>query len=279
MIRRCLFAALSLALLSGIAHAQGKQPYVPWSGDFEEAVKEAEARNLPIVVFFLRDNDDDCEKWQREIIRDPVLIKHVEEFALGVVAAKETHYENEVIDPRTGETLKVCSIYKTIPCAKHIAAARQAGKALKFEQEPMAFVCDSSGAEVFKMNSLIGGEYKAAIDEVIKKSGLRPLTGSALRKLEAGLLKGDAKLSKGKFRDALKAYTKTLEDEKTPELVKARAQARLDALQAAVFAAVEEAKALEPNKAKGALKKLAKEVEGFEQAKAALDAALSELGG
>jgi hypothetical protein len=52
---------MMVCVAAGAAHAQGKKNWVPgqgidWQGDWDAAVKEATARNVPIHVAVHKDN-------------------------------------------------------------------------------------------------------------------------------------------------------------------------------------------------------------------------------
>ena len=94
---------------------------------------------------------------------------------------------------------------------------------------------------------------------------------------EALLRKAEERAEKGKYKDALKAYQKVLQNKKVPEFVKARARARIVTLGAAATEAVQEAQGLPPAKVKRALQKLLRDLEGLDEAEARAEAALAEL--
>ena len=76
MTARCLLIALSLLLLSGSAHGQATGR-VGFTGTWEEAVAEAQVRNVPIVIFFLLQNDEDGSFDENEM-STPVEFQRIE---------------------------------------------------------------------------------------------------------------------------------------------------------------------------------------------------------
>lgn len=211
------------------------------------------------------------------LFHNQVFVDHISEFAVAVIGHHATHEEVEQVDRRTGAKRKVCPIYGSIPCQAHQTSYSQAGDKFDFKGVPASFVCDSSGAMVSKVSGQAPQQFIEALNQAQQKIGKPPLRGSQVMKLERDLLKGDAALRKGKFKDALKSYQEVADDEKVPEFVRKKANKRVEEVVPAALKAIEEAKALEGAKAKRALKKLEKELADIEEAKAALEEALAEL--
>lgn len=211
------------------------------------------------------------------LFHNPTFVQHISEFAVAAIGHHEGHTEETRPDPLTGVPRQVCPHYGSIPCQAHQVTYQQAGNAFEFRGVPASFVCDSTGKMLQKLSGQSPQAFITALNEAQQTIGKAPITGSMLRKMEKGLYKGDVKLRKGKFKDALKAYTSVAEDEDALDMVKAKAAKRIEALTAAAQAAVDEAASLEPRKAKRALKKLLRELDGFEEAHAACEEALNAL--
>lgn len=210
------------------------------------------------------------------LFHNPMFVNYVSENAVAAVGHSEGHTEVERVDPLTGQPAKVCPNYGTIPCSAHQAVYSQAGNKFQFNTVPKSFVCDSSGTKVAED---CDGSPQQVIDALTKAQqqiGKKPITGSAILRMERDLYRGDAEAKKNKFAAALKLYQGVAGEEKHPEFVREKAQARVAALAQQALAAVEAAQA-EPKKAKKELKKLLKELNGLEQAKEAAEAALAEL--
>ena len=210
------------------------------------------------------------------LFHNPMFVNYVSENAVAAVGHTEGHTEVERVDPQTGQKSKVCPNYNTIPCSAHQAVYQQSRNAFNFSGVPSSFVCDSSGKELFKD---CDGSPQQVIDALTKAQqqiGKKPVTGSMLQKMERDLWKGDAEARKAKFAAALKLYQGVAEDEKSLDLVREKARARVTALGKQALEAVEAAKADE-KKAKTQLKKLVKDLEGLDEAKQAAEAALAEL--
>jgi len=211
------------------------------------------------------------------LFHNPTFVQHIAEFAVAAIGHHEGHTEETRPDPMTGAPREVCPVYESIPCQAHQVTYQQAGNAFEFSGVPASFVTDSSGKMLQKLSGQSPQTFISALNEAQQTIGKRPVTGSMLAKMAKGLLQGDAKLRKGKYGDALEAYQKVAEDQEVLEMIRTRAAKRIEALGAAVQAAVEEAAALEPRKAKRALKKLLKQLDAFEEARAACEEALGAL--
>jgi hypothetical protein len=60
-MKQTVIALMFVCAAAGAAHAQGKKNWVPgqgidWQGDWDAAVKEATARNVPIHIAVHKDN-------------------------------------------------------------------------------------------------------------------------------------------------------------------------------------------------------------------------------
>lgn len=210
------------------------------------------------------------------LFHNPQFVNYVSENAVACVGHQEGHTEADRVDPLTGQSMKSCPHYESIPCSAHQAVYSQAGGKFEFSSVPKSFVCDASGKMVAED---CDGSPQAVIDALTKAQqqiGKPPITGSAIRRMERDLYKGDADARKGKFASALKLYQGVAEEEKNPAFVREKATARVAALGQQALAAVEAAKG-DPKKAKRELKKLVKELAGLEEAKQAAEAALAEL--
>ncbi len=211
------------------------------------------------------------------LFHNQVFVDHVSEFAVAVVGHREAHEEVEQVDPRTGVKRTVCPVYGSIPCQAHQTSMSQARGSFDFSGVPASFVCDSSGKLVSKVSGMAPQKFIEALNEAQQKIGKAPLRGSQVMKMERDLLKGDVALRKGKFGDALESYKEVADDEDVPEFVRKKANKRVEGVVPAALKAIEEAKALDGSKAKRALKKLARECDDIEEAKAAVEEALAEL--
>lgn len=210
------------------------------------------------------------------LFHNPQFVNYINEWAVAAIGHSGKHSEVDHVDRRTRKKSKVCPNYNTIPCSSHQDVSSGASSIREGRGMPQSFVCDNEGKKVKKFRASSPASVIAALQEAQKKIGKKPITGSMIRKLEAGLYKGDKALRKGKFKKALKAYNKVKGGKKTPEFVKAKAEKRIEALKEAALTAVKEAQGLPGKKAKSKLKKLLKEFKDLEEAREAAKEALKE---
>jgi hypothetical protein len=145
---------------------------------------------------------------------------------------------------------------------------------------PASFVCDSSGKQLEKVGGMSPQKFIDSLKAAQVTIGKPPITGSMIAKWTKDVIKGDQLTAKGKFGKALKSYQKVAENDDAPAFVRAQGAAKIEGLKATVMAAIEEAAALEPKKAKKALKKIQREVKkDMPDAKTAVDEALANLEG
>ena len=210
------------------------------------------------------------------LFHNPVFVQHISEFAVAAIGHSNGHQEVEAVDPRTGQKRQVCPIYGSIPCSAHQATSSQARGNFEFKGVPASFAADAQGKLVSKIEGRSPQAVIDALNEAQMKIGKPPLRGSQIAKLERDLFKGDAQLAKGKFEKAKKEYEGVANDEAIPEFIRKRGRDRLEKLNQAALAAVEAARAEGGSKAKRELKKLLRDLDGIDDAKAACEEALAE---
>lgn len=213
------------------------------------------------------------------LFHNPLFVNHINEFAVAAVGHMEGHTEEERVNPMTGAREKVCPHYDTIPCTAHQEVYRGAGNRFEFSGVPACFIADASGNMVSEVRGQAPQQFIDKINEAQQKIGQRPITGSQINRWMSQVYRGDQKANDGKFKDALKSYQDVADDEAIPQFVRARAQARVEALSQKAMEAIEAARALPASKAKRELKKLIKELKDLEAPRTAAEAALAELEG
>lgn len=207
------------------------------------------------------------------LFHNPAFVNYINEFAVAAIGHQGSHGEVEQFNPHARKKQKNCPHYNTIPCSAHQAVASGAQGLREGNGMPQSYVTDHTGKKISKVGRSPGAVTKA-LQEAQQKIGKKPITGSMLRKMEAGLYKGDKALKKLKFKKALKAYQKVKDGKKTPAFIKKKAEARIAGLQEAALAAIQEAQG--SKKAKATLKKLLKELKDLPEAKKACEEALKE---
>ena len=212
------------------------------------------------------------------LFHNQLFVNHINENAVAAIAHSEGHAEEERVNPLTGAREKVCPRYDSVPCSAHQAVYQSARSGFDASAVPASFVCDPQGKMLAKVPGQAPQAFIDKLNEAQQKLG-RPITGSQIQRWMVPLYRGDQKANGGKFKDALKSYRDVAEDEAIPQFVRARAEARLEALSQKAMEAIEAARALPASKAKRELKKLVKELKDLEAPRTAAEAALAELEG
>ena len=70
---------LACALLAAVSSAVHAQDAVKWRTNYNDARKEAETKNLPLFIDFVRPNCFPCEKMEQYTFRDPRIIRQLNE--------------------------------------------------------------------------------------------------------------------------------------------------------------------------------------------------------
>lgn len=211
------------------------------------------------------------------LFHNPVFVNHITEFAVAVVGHSEAHTMVTRTDPRTGQQVQRCPNYGSIPCSVHQQSMQGARSHFEFRGVPASFVCDSSGAQLDQVQGGAPQQFIDALNRAQQRIGRRPVLGSQIARIERDLLRGDAKMAEGKFRDALRLYQGVAEAEEHPEFIRRRAAARIVALGERATAAIAEARALPPRQARTRLRELVRNLRDCGEHLAAAEAALAEV--
>jgi hypothetical protein len=176
------------------------------------------------------------------------------ENVLVVVGHTQAEHEFEEVDGEGGEKVKNCKLYVGLTCAQHEAAAQDchsgAGDLPKIEQKsgvPNSWLVAPTG----EIREIEPGEQQVVskiIDaaEAWQKDLGKFLTAKKYEDCQEDLATGDAALEKKDFKGALKVFAKIEKDEKKlPEPMVASVAKRIEAVNEAVRAALEELKGSE----------------------------------
>src|SRR5262245_29186958 len=98
-MRRLVLALLVLVLLAPGARAGGASLILAESLD--KAITEARLRNVPIIAFYLDDNDKDYPKLRGGAFANAKFVDWCNENAIAIVGQAETHPPLKEVDPKT----------------------------------------------------------------------------------------------------------------------------------------------------------------------------------
>ncbi|HLY73772.1 MAG TPA: thioredoxin family protein, partial [Planctomycetota bacterium] len=258
---------------------QSRKPLAPgqgieWQGDWAAAVKEATARNVPIVLTIHKDNCPRCKAMEEETLRNAKVIELSRSF-VNVVAHRDTaHGSSEALRGR--DKVMLCNDYGNIPCEVHVKGWGAIGQFIQGTfGTPTTVFCDPSGKELSRHEGDPGSAdmIKEMNDALSKVSGdhiPQALWSQAVQlrtDAEAALQKEDLKKASdltGKLGKMKGSPFKTMSQELSAKIDEKGAEALKAAL------AIESI-----DQKKAALKKLLDEVKGLPvalEAKKELDA-------
>jgi hypothetical protein len=262
-----------LLLLASPALAAGGA--IVWAESLDKAIEEAKLRNVPIVAFYLKQDSPSSRKL-RGTLSTAKFADTLNEAAVALIGQDKDHAPVKGVDPKTGKEIDVCPQFPGISCDLHARGIAEAGGRFAWVDLPAVFMCKPDGELVHGQDDfkdLSGAAILARLDELQKKLG-QAASRTQLRQAESVLAKGDERLEKGKYLDAVKHYEKVSKDAKLSDPLRKVAGARIEALDAKAAALVEAAKAEKDRQAAIVkLRKLAADLKGREVGKAALKAA------
>ena len=118
-----VLSLLAVCAAAGAAQAQSKKKDwtpgqgIDWKSDWDAAVEEAAARNVPIHFAVRKDGDPAGKAMSEAAFADPKVIERSRNF-VNVLAHSETaHGDHEIFVGR--EKTKLCNEYPNIPCSIH----------------------------------------------------------------------------------------------------------------------------------------------------------------
>ncbi len=205
--------SLLLTIPQAASPQQSKNPLaagqgIDWQGDWGAAVKEATARNVPILITIHKDLCPRCKAMEEETLRNPKVIEISKSF-VNVVAHRDTgHGSTETMRGR--EKVMMCNDYGNIPCEVHVKGWGAIGQFISGTfGTPTTVFCDPAGKELFRHEGDPGSAdmIKKMNDALSKVSGekiLQSLWSQAVQ-LRAD---GDAALEKEDVKKASDLYAK-----------------------------------------------------------------------
>jgi hypothetical protein len=203
-----LAGALILALFPA-AMAQSKKNFGPgqgidWQGDWEAAVKEATARNVPIVLTIHKDFCPNCKAMEEGTLKNAKVIELSKTFVM-LAAHRETgHGSTETLVGR--DKVKLCNDYGTIPCEAHVKAWSAVSRFINGTfGTPTTIFCDPTGKEITRHEGDPGtGEMiKKMTDALAKVEGEKIPAAIWSQQTEA-----QAAFVKGDYKKAVELWTK-----------------------------------------------------------------------
>jgi len=267
MKRTILAAALILSVAPAALPQQSKKLPAPgtaveWVGDWDAALKEAAARNVPIVLTIHKDLCPRCKAMEEETLRNAKVVELSRSFVM-VVAHKDTdHGSTEALRGR--EKIKLCNDYGSIPCETHVKGWSAVGKFINGTfGTPTTVFCDATGKEISRHEGDPGtAEMLKKMNEALSKvdgekipQGLWSQAGQMRADADAALEKDDLKKAADLYGKIGKIKGATFKAMSQDGLKKVDERAAGDLKVALELP--------DPEKKKAALKKLADDVKGL----------------
>lgn len=204
MIAGALILALAPAAMAQSKKGFGPGQGIEWQGDWAAAVKEATARNVPIVLTIHKDLCPNCKAMEEGTLRNAKVIDLSKTFVMLAAHQETAHGSTEMIVGR--EKVKLCNDYGTIPCEAHVRAWSAVGHFINGTfGTPTTIFCDPTGKEISRHEGDPGaGEMvKKMTDALAKVEGekIPAAVWSQQAEAEAAWMKGD-------FKKAVDLWTK-----------------------------------------------------------------------
>ena len=154
-----------------------------WGGEWEEALEEAQRRNVPLMVAFVMDGEEANDRVVSGLHQDAQFQGALQR-AIAVIASRDTHKPKE--QKIKGKSVSVCSKFGFIKCSVH-RRLEQAIRPLLFPdgrvQTPMHVVLLPDETEVGRVHDVNGtGVYVDLLKKAQKKLGGRGLTRKEFRR-------------------------------------------------------------------------------------------------
>jgi hypothetical protein len=245
--------ALALIVLCA-PQAQGKKKdWLPgqgidWKGDWDAAVEEAAARNVPIHLAALMDNCPNCKAMSDSAFTDPRIIELSRSFVNVLAHNETTHGDHDAVVGK--EKVKLCNEYATVPCSLHRQGWSAVGKFINGTFiAPMTLFADPAGKEIGKAEGgLSANDLLKKMNDMLTKVPGDKITSSQWQAARRLVSDSDAWLAKGEPKRAAECLVKLLKMKGAPiksiagEAAERANEAGRRALQAALALGADEEK-------------------------------------
>jgi len=168
---------LLLSILLMAVYTPPSTARVQWRGDYDEALREAKRRNVPLLLVFLQDGVTSAAA--------VALASYLNQQVVPLIAHQEAAHgskKRRVFDRETGKLVEKnrCNLYPTIACADHskvyLRMWQTGGEFSKNNTVPACYVLDPAGKILAgpkqQLDAAKSGSVKAALEKVRKKLGL-----------------------------------------------------------------------------------------------------------
>lgn len=198
MWKRCLVfvALLAVTMTSATAQRRGNDRKPEklsnpkqvrwWRGSYDEAFKEAAARNVPVLIAVIQDGEEANERLVDGMLKNKVFVAATEK-TVAIVTSKKNHgNKRQDID---GRALQACKRMGHVPCETH---QRQ-------EAEMYYSIFEGKSVKTPQVMLLLPDEERTLVGRVIDVAGqgsYTSLINKACKKLGPGFLRRDFEAAK-----------------------------------------------------------------------------------
>ena len=241
--------ALGLGAPAAAIGAPPLAPDIQWAKTWEAAVQEATTRQVPILVFVLKDGQAESDAVRADTLTDGRLVGYLNEVAVGVVAHTgddRNVHSPDVVEDGSGGVIYRCPLYKTIECLQHNVLHSKVIQLLKADLYPSAYLLGSDGKPLQgrgRVDPMDPGALVATLVQAQKTIG-KPMRRSVYAKAEKLVAGGRAAFEAGEMKKAIQTLQAVEKDKKAPEPFKKEATEILNEINQAGMAALREASGL-----------------------------------
>lgn len=205
-MRHLTFAAIAV-LASLPALAGPPEPAVRWAHSWEEAVKEAEERNVPIHVTFHKDGCPKCTSMDASVYNQKDFIVASKRW-VNVYCNRNTGHGTQKVNGKDA-----CKLFANLTCEEHVACDSGASGGGYFKGSfgtPATVWCDVTGKEIGQNQG--GMSAKQLIE---KMAEAEKTVGPGLGEdeylfLHGKMEAGEKAVADGKLRDAVEIYASAI---------------------------------------------------------------------
>jgi thioredoxin-related protein len=265
-MRTFTLTAAVLALLVVPAFAKPPVDGIHWAKSWDEAIKEAKERNVPILVTFHKDNCPRCTGMDSSVFNQKDFIAASRRWVC-VYCNKDTGHGTVKVDGKD-----MCKICPSITCEEHVKCDQDSGSGKYFNGTigtPATVWADQTGKKIGdNQGGMSSKQLLEKLAEAEKQVG-PGLDEDAYSMLQDKLAAGEKAAADGNVKDAVEAYASAVKSMAKNAAAKTwvdKAQAALDKLAEAAKKKIEEATA-------------AKDAGDFAKARELLKAVLADFKG
>lgn len=184
---------------------------VIWASSMQEGFKEANLRQVPVLLAIHKDSSEGCLKMQSSTYTDK---KYIEASRFWVNVALHAQGGHEVDATVAGKKVTVCNRYWNIPCSAHVVTDQSVRKYVKDlpEAPAVVFVLPSEMKELGRVVGVkTAGELIKAQDAILKGFSGSKVSSVEWNKAMKIMEEGDAHFAKQEWVKAYKTYSRVYE--------------------------------------------------------------------